>query len=217
MVQPGGQTSGVSSGMLEDLDPGILDGAAAALEAVSEAVLGISDAGRRISVARALSRASGAEEAREAALEALSSETRTPTFMLNEWSEEPGRTHEQIVKCLDRAKRGLESLAQTQRHPDNVPELLSGERDFGLVFFPKRLLQELHALGEAVVELLDDRVGGDRVEAHNHEVLLEASRWVRYLRKKRGAPPRSELVPVSPLTDKMLRDAKPDEPTDPPF
>lgn len=208
---------GVSSRMLENLDPEVLEGAAEALKAVSEALRGVSGASRRISIERALSKAARTGEAKGAALEALSSEVGTPAFMLDTWSEDPKRTYGQIATCLDRVQRRLESLAQVQRHPDNVPELLSGERGFGLVFFPKRLLQELHALGESVVELIDRRTGKDRVETHNVEVMLEAARWIRYLRKKRGAPPNSELVPVSPLTDKMLKEAKPDEPIDPPF
>lgn len=210
-------SASVSSRMLEDLDPETLDEAAEALGAISEALRGISDASRKVKIERALSKAARTGKAKEAALEALSSEVRTPVFMLDMWSENPEHTHEQMAVCLDRVQRRLKNLAETQRHPDNVPELLNGERDFGLVFFPKRLLQELHALGEAVVELLDNRTGGDKVEAHNVEVLLETAKWVRYRRKKRGAPPNSELVPVSPLTDKMVEEAKPDEPTDPPF
>ena len=203
--------------MLKDLDPEVLEGAAEALGTVSEALRGASDASRKVSIERALSKAARTGSAKEAALEALSSEVGTPAFMLDMWSEDPGRTYGQMATCLDRVRRRLEGQAEVQRHPDNVPELLSKERDFGLVFFPKRLLTELHALGEAVVELLDDRTGGDRVEAHNLEVLLEVAQWIRYRRKKRGASPDSELIPVSPLTDEMVDKAEPDEPTDPPF
>jgi hypothetical protein len=201
--------------MSEEADPDVLDEAAAALRAVSDALRGASDTSREVSIERALSKAARTEEARKTALEALSSGVGTPTFMLDVWSG--GRSYGDMASALDGARRRLESLARTQRHPDNVPELLSGERDFGLVFFPKRLMVELYALGEAVVELTDKRTGGDRVEAHNVEVLLEAAKWVKYCRKKRGAPPDSDLVPVSPLTDRMLEEAAPDEPSDPPF
>jgi len=203
--------------MPKEPGPEALEGAAEALRKVAAAVRTTNRPMSEVSLEKAIGRATASEEARKAAAGAMSIETGSPEFLLDMWVTE-GRTQDQVLSAVEEARRKLLEVIEVKRHPDNVPELLSGEKSFGLIFLPKKLMVDLYRLGEGALEIMEGRRKADaELEALNMRVLEQAKDWVTYCRRKWGPPPDSEIVPVSPLSKEDVETAKPDEPGDPPF
>lgn len=200
--------------MLKDVGAAALEEAGEALRKVAEAVRTTGKEVREISLERALGKACATEKALGAATEALSLETKAPDFLIDMWCEESGRTRDQVVRALRRAAERAERTVRENRHPDNVPELLSGEREFGLVFLPRKLMLDLYELGEGALEIREGRRRADgKLESLAIRVFEGAGEWVSCCRRRWGPPPDSELVPVSSFTGENAPDGK----RDPPF
>jgi len=139
-----------------------------------------------------------------------------PEFLLDTSYTKPAL---EVLAALQKWRKQILDHIELQEHPDSLPELLYGQREFGCVYVPTELLKRLHLLGETVLEYMKtkDRGTSKKTEGQMLEVMIEASEWVKYTKRKWGIIPGAELAVVSPLTKEEIENAKPDVETDPPF
>lgn len=146
----------------------------------------------------------------------LSRVLKIPEFLLE---MEGIKSTTEILQAFQNWEKQILSHISLQEHPDNLPELLYGQREFGCVYVPTELLKHIYYLGEIVSEFLKtkNQETGDQINKQMLEVMIQSSQWVEYSKRKWGIMPHAELTIVSPLTQKEIETAKPDEETDPPF
>lgn len=129
------------------------------------------------------------------------------------------RPSNEVIEEFEKWKKRILDHIKVQKHPDNLPELLYGQREFGCVYIPTKLLKRLYCLGETVLEFLENKSEetGRRAEDQIMEIMVESSEWVKYTKRKWGVMSAAELAVISPLTKEQVDNAKPDVETDPPF
>jgi hypothetical protein len=146
----------------------------------------------------------------------LSQIFKVPEFLLD--IEEAKQVTYMIEPFQNWRKRVLDHI-ELQQHPDNLPELLYGQREFGCVYLSTQLLKRLHCLGEAVLKYRKSKneMASKEVERQILEIMIESSEWVAYTKRKWGIMSDTELAIVSPLTKEDVKNARPNVETDPPF
>jgi len=152
-------------------------------------------------------------EAAKIIIEHIAKTLNTSVFLLE---FESNKSHEEILQMLTTLETDMRETIEVQIHPDNLPELLYGQREFGCVYIPTELLRELYELGDSVLDLFE----GDEknnVQKACFNVSILAAKWVSFSKRKWGQIPCSELSVVSPLTDENIKNAQPDTEEEAPF
>lgn len=144
----------------------------------------------------------------------ISEAYKTPSFLLDMASEKP---KQEVVGYFEEVKKQIQNFIRLQEHPDNLPEILYGQREFGCVYLPTELLKQLYALGESVFEYQATKRKDNGLDVHMLKVMTLASEWVEFSLRKWGKTLNAELTVVSPLTPEEARNALPDKETPPPF
>jgi len=141
---------------------------------------------------------------------------KTPEFLLD---MEGPKSASEILEAFQDWKKQILDHIKIQEHPDNLPELLYGQREFGCVYLSTQLLKRVHCLGEAVLEYqrTKDETASKEIEKQMLEIMIESSEWVTYTKRKWGVMPNTELAIISPLTKEDIENARPNVETDPPF
>jgi len=145
----------------------------------------------------------------------ISEAYKTPEFLLD---MAPAQDKEILVKHIKHTIERIDNFIQLQQHPDNLPEILYGQREFGCVYLPTELLKRLYMIGESI---LDSRANKIKLEEdfvmNSAKVMLLAADWVEYSKRKWGIMDKSEMTVVSPLSKEEAKNAVTDIETTPPF
>lgn len=140
----------------------------------------------------------------------VSEQTRMPDFMLDMYEGDRDA-------ALESAERALADYVAEKEHPDCLPELLAGARDFGFVHVPVDLLRDLYELGVRTEAVRRKEGRAADVEPIMLRVLERSADWAIFCMRTWGVPPDGRLVAVRPLTEEDVRKAAPIDSSDPPF
>jgi hypothetical protein len=144
----------------------------------------------------------------------VSSLFNTPIFLLE--MADAKSAQDVIVRLADWRRQILDHI-ELQVHPDNLPELLYGQREFGCVYLPTKMLKHLYSLGEAVSYFLStkDDKHASTAEKQMLEIMLQSADWVKYTKRKWGKMPNTDLAVVSPLNEEDIKTATPEPDIEP--
>jgi hypothetical protein len=113
----------------------------------------------------------------------------TSGMMLDMWQER--KQFREIRNLLEKLDERIRDKIALMKHPDNLPEILKGERESGLVFLPVSMIRTLWVLG-------DHKLKNIPTDQDVEEITKECVRWVQHLQKPWGITPGSTLSEVRP-------------------